>query len=604
MRLQELGINKGQVMAISKEEGSDEEVLLVKNETETVYVLKRHIKIKNAMNAIGRHVEYIYEPFKNDRQYASVSKVQELALAALNEQFKKNPNQDYVAEVVQVQKNRAKVRVNHCIATLNLFDLSDDPIRMCDLIKNNDQLNVRIQMIKNNYVQVEPVKKKVVLRQMTFEDLKEEDLVYGVVSKIDSDEREREGRFEKVNHVFVRIAHELDILTPLPHYFNVEVGDEVVVKINQLHSDGRARGKILILIQRKTGKGRYSIDSLSSFLKRTDDFTGQIKLLRYDQKSGEKVYLLIGKDQQVLLPCSDLNACGYQGSELTWIGKTVTVKVTEVAGRLLGSKKQKDDENRQSFIHHWQRHPDMIKLAYLKEIGTLGYILEVDQEEVFLLKSDYVGEEGAGPLQVHDKLHVQLKSVQGSIIHVKSVTHLKSQQLAALNLKEEHLNHTSGYLLPTYDGVITKLMKKGAYIKLQGLDVFLPNTLFSLGLSRVKDVYQEQETLSVKIHAHKDKKIIVHANPRFIEHTGLTQDELKVGMFVYGVVRRIISKVNIQTNEEEFMIFTSIGFKLEGISSNPKYFEVEEGDCVIFKVNQIREEGKIRGRIVRALSEE
>ena len=51
-------------MAISKEEESDEEVLLVKNETETVYVLKRHIKIKNAMNAIGRHVEYIYEPFK------------------------------------------------------------------------------------------------------------------------------------------------------------------------------------------------------------------------------------------------------------------------------------------------------------------------------------------------------------------------------------------------------------------------------------------------------------------------------------------------------------------------------------------------------------
>ena len=41
MRLQELGINKGQVMAISKEEESDEEVLLVKNETETVYVLKR-----------------------------------------------------------------------------------------------------------------------------------------------------------------------------------------------------------------------------------------------------------------------------------------------------------------------------------------------------------------------------------------------------------------------------------------------------------------------------------------------------------------------------------------------------------------------------------
>ena len=91
-----------------------------------------------------------------------------------------------------------------------------------------------------------PLRKKAVLRQMTFEDLKEEDLVYGVVSKIDSDEREREGRFEKVNHVFVRIAHQIDILTPLPHYFNVEVGDEVVVKINQLHSDGRARGKILI----------------------------------------------------------------------------------------------------------------------------------------------------------------------------------------------------------------------------------------------------------------------------------------------------------------------------------------------------------------------
>ena len=64
---------------------------------------------------------------------------------------------------------------------------------------------------------------------------------------------------------------------------------------------------------KKNRKRTLFIDSLSSFLKRTDDFTGQIKLLRYDQKSGEKVYLLIGKDQQVLLPCSDLNACGYQG---------------------------------------------------------------------------------------------------------------------------------------------------------------------------------------------------------------------------------------------------------------------------------------------------
>ena len=69
-------------MAISKEEESDEEVLLVKNETETVYVLKRHIKIKKCNECDWSHVEYIYEPFKNDRQYASVSKVQELALAA------------------------------------------------------------------------------------------------------------------------------------------------------------------------------------------------------------------------------------------------------------------------------------------------------------------------------------------------------------------------------------------------------------------------------------------------------------------------------------------------------------------------------------------
>ena len=73
-------------------------------------------------------------------------------------------------------------------------------------------------------------------------------------------------------------------------------------------------------------------------------------------------------------------------------------------------------------------------------------------------------------------------------------------------------------------------------------------------------------------------------------------------MLIYGVVRKIDHSQNDETGLIQKSIFTSIGFKLEGLSPQSEYFEVEEGDAVIFRVNQIKENGNIRGRIVRKLA--
>lgn len=590
-------------MAIVMDQTFKEEVLIVKNEEETVYVLSHEVGETNAINYIGLNVEYIHDRIVDGRQYASVKKLQESALTQLKLDFEKNPAAEYPATVLQVDSSSARLRLKHCIAKLERYDISHDPVILNELLKVGDEIRVRIKLIQKEYIQVEAVEPRRVNGAFDLSELEAGDLVYGVVHQTKVIRKVVDGSFEKANHAFVSIARGVDALAPLQNHRPVEAGQEVVFKINQINPDGRVRGKILRVLTTKKEERLTTQTKTSDEIKLGDTLTGRVKLVRYDYQLGENILILVSQSQQIVIPYSELSPQDVGTREISWIGARIAVKIMAVGNRILGSKRKKDEEDRQLFISEWQAQPEMIKPAYLKEIGAIGYILRIGREEVYLLKSDHRKVSGnREEPELNDKFYVQLKSVQGDIVNVTSVLSRKDQELKKLGLTEDDFQLANKDSLPICEGVITKLMNKGAYLEVKGVRVFLPNSLFSLGLTRVKDVHQVGDPLSVKLHAYKDEMIIVRAATRFIKEVGLIPDELTPGMLACGIVRRILSSENSETSAQGQEIFTSIGFKLEGLSPQSQYFTVEEGDGVIFRINQVRDDGSIRGRIVRVFA--
>lgn len=98
-------INQGQVVGIMQDEQFNEEVLIVRNEEETVYILNQEAGISNAINFMGLQVDYIHTQDIDGKQYASIIQLELQALSALIDAFDKNPTAEYLAEVVMVESS-------------------------------------------------------------------------------------------------------------------------------------------------------------------------------------------------------------------------------------------------------------------------------------------------------------------------------------------------------------------------------------------------------------------------------------------------------------------------------------------------------------------
>lgn len=601
----EVEIQWGVVIAVTTDPLTKKQTLIVKNnKKETVYIKDDEIDIRNVIDLIGETVSYICIDKIEGKQYASMKKAGILALEQLEIAFEKDPTATYEAEVIQWKHGNVHLRMNHYIVHLIRNDITKDPIILSQLLSIGEKIQVRIKRICNRYIQVEAVETLNFEGIFTASELKENDFVYGVISNIKDIKKTTEDSQELVKHIFVNIGHQLDLLAPYNYNFEVVEGQPVIVKINQIDSDGKLRGKVLRSLKHEDKKTEISMPA-TRLPQLGDIRTGKVRLIRHDSQLGEKILILLSQGQQIIVPFSELSAEDLPNSELDWIGRRITVKIISVNQQLIGSKKQKDEEDRQQFISQWQVDPNHIKLAYLKEIGSIGYILSVENEEVFLLKSDYyLSSPTSEEPQLNDRFYVQLKSIQGSVIHVKMVPDQKNHELMKLGITAKMLQPNQYQSFPKKTGVITKIMKKGAYLNTNGIHTFLPNTLFSFGKTRIKDIHQLGDELDVHFSSYKKSHIIVAASPRFSQdEIGLKLNELEKDMLAYGVIRRIkhIENPELSTPSQ---VFTSIGFKLEALSSQSNYFQVEEGDRVIFKINQINEGPKIRGRIIRNLSKQ
>lgn len=593
-------IRQGQVVAILPDENEEKELLVVKNGIETVYIPEEEVNVSNAINFIGTTVVYECTDYQAGRQYASIKQTETKALTQLKADYEADPMAQYEAEVVMVENDHARLRINHCLVRLERFDYVQEAIILPELIRVGDRFPVRIKLIHKDYVQVEAVHLQTRPHALQLSDLQEGDLVYGVVNRTKIIRKKVEDSLEKSHHVFINIADGIDALAPLQSHRPAEAGQIVVAKLNQVNADGRVRGKLLRILKHplkpinpELNEGESEIGTIR---------TGWVKLIRDDYELGEKVLVVDCQNEWVTVPVSELSPYDGSRTDLGWIGRQIKVQITHTSPRLLGSKRQADQLCRRQFIEEWQSNPSQVKSAYLNEVGSLGYILNIGQEEVYLLKSDYRASHPEMPdPQPHEKLFVQLKHVQGDVINVLPGIPSKEQTLSALGLTEEQLQTTPKEELPLYPAQIVKLMKKGAYLMINDIRVYLPNMLFSLGKTRVKDVHRVGDWIRIRPQNYRDHRLVVSACPRLVDEEGLLPEEIEVGMLAYGIVRKINPGQHPETGEPQAQVFTSIGFKLEGLSPASQYFEVEEGDPVIFRIHQIRENGSIRGKIVRPL---
>lgn len=596
-------IQNGMIMAIFKDPLTEREILLVKNnKKETVYIKEDETDTKNCLNLVGQTVSYIHTERIHDKQFASINKAASLAVEQLKSSFEKDPKAIYEAEVIQLKEDKVILEMNHYMVHLKRSDLTKDPITLSDLLSVGDKIEVKIKKMWARYIEVEVVHPLNAKGMFTRSQLNEEDLLYGVISAIKELEKTTDDSKEIAKHIFVTIGHELDLLAPDNCHLKLSDGVPVVVKINQLSSDseGNLRGKVLRCLESDEKKSNHIIIDTPS-PKVGDLLTGQVRLVREDFEFNEKILILLSQGLQIIVPFSELSAEDRAVFDIDWIGREITVKILSVNESIIGSKKQHDEEYRQQFISSWQADPDQIKLAYVTWIGSIGYILRVENEDVFLLKSDYMLTQASSKEpQLNDRLYVQLKTVKESVIHVKAISDYQSHELLTLGVTEKTLETKTSRTFSPKTGMITKLMKKGAYINVNDIHTYLPNISFSFGKTRVKDIYRLGDTLTVRYNATKEGHIMVAASPKFTgDELGMTFNELEEGMLVHGVIRTIKTSKNSSNRIE---VFTSLGFNLDALSENPEYFEVEEGDRVIFKINQLRENQHVHGRIIRNLS--
>lgn len=595
-------IHEGNVVATFYDENINQDVVVVKNEEESVRIPIADLRKSNGINYIGVNLEYIHDEIINGQLYGSVEAVTKMALNELRMAFEKTPEKVYLAKVLMFNDEVAKLRLNHYEVSLHYCNTTHAPIPMKDLLKVRDFIGVKIKSIKKEHVLVESVEYDSLPSVFDLTDLQEEDLVYGVVKQKNFSSKQVGDSFERKGHVYISTGYKEDVLTSTNCKYPAEIGQEVVVKINQI-SENRCRGKVLRVInshdEHHSVKNAYQVNNEMNV---GDNITGHVELVRYDNNLKMNVLIMISQGKKIMVPFSQLSCKDCEVKTIDWIGRFINIKVTSIGDMILGSKKEYDNEMRQLLISSWKQNSDEVKLAYVKEVGNIGYILEVDDEEVFLLKCDYSSSNHhSQPLKINDKIHVQLKSVQGDIIHVKNVSIHPEQDLIKLGITKKILSSTNKQDAPRYEGIITKLIKKGAYLSINDVTVFLPNYLFSFDFSRVMDHYEVGDCLNVRFHAYENNIILVRAVSRLKTRSGLLLEELKPGMLAQGVVRKIDEVQNLETGLTHHHIFTSIGLNLEALSPKSEYYDIKEGDSVIFKIKQVRLDGGIRGKIVRIL---
>lgn len=146
--------------------------------------------------------------------------------------------------------------------------------------------------------------------------------------------------------------------------------------------------------------------------------------------------------------------------------------------------------------------------------------------------------------------------------------------------------------LDQFEAEIVGLMEYGARMEYNGIQMILNNIHFSNDYTRVEDIHRVGDCINVRVIKIQDFKVSIEAVEKYQAKAYLSFAEFVPGDIVVGVVRTI----------RESTVYVHLMTSIDGMAAIKEWIPVEKGDVVRFKVNQVREDGRIRGRILQNLT--
>lgn len=194
---------------------------------------------KSLVGFVGMRIGYIVKKIDEAKGviYCSRKEAQEKMAPVILEQLKQG--KELEATVTGLVRYGAYMEINGIYGLMENNDFSNDFIKIKDVLKVGDKINVKMKNIsENNRVTLVPVKKHVLEAVLKLENFERNQVVLGVVNAI------------KPFGAFVSIAPGLDALCPVPETEEIEEGAQVSFRITQVQGEkGRVRGKILRVIK-------------------------------------------------------------------------------------------------------------------------------------------------------------------------------------------------------------------------------------------------------------------------------------------------------------------------------------------------------------------
>lgn len=145
------------------------------------------------------------------------------------------------------------------------------------------------------------------------------------------------------------------------------------------------------------------------------------------------------------------------------------------------------------------------------------------------------------------------------------------------------------------EGIVTHIVKYGAYIDLGGVPVLLKNVNFSDDGTAVSEKYKVGMPIQVKyLKTSSNNTIIVQPKEIHKGFKSIKFEDFEVGGVVCGKVVKLTSD----------RVYVNIAPSLDALCSIPKYMcAFEEGDIVRISITRvIPEQQRIRGKILNVIS--
>lgn len=168
-----------------------------------------------------------------------------------------------------------------------------------------------------------------------------------------------------------------------------------------------------------------------------------------------------------------------------------------------------------------------------------------------------------------------------------------SRKMVLENKRAELVQHMANG--ESVEARITKFVKFGAYVAVDGVSFLLQNENFSDDYTSISEVKSIGDKIEIKLHrVSRNGNLFAEAKEKHKSDTVVNIEMFERDQVVIGKIRNI----------KGFGVFVCIAPNLDALCPVPEETEIEEHMKVQFRITKVDvENGKVRGKILRVLPE-